>query len=265
MLPLYFTHLTGAFGLNVPEPVMREAYIMQPDVSPVVGWETGRASEPAFMDMNLHAVRSSTGVAHGMEYVHVARMACTRARGHGLRPPRVYGHAHAPALGTCMHTWTWQVRGDSTPSVCLYQFDLSDAMNPLGLLMAYAETFQSGSVTKKHVKPVISDFDTFTVGSKGMKYESVPEWQLDIVRWSLDQTALLLQTPNDKGWMQRWLDILKQAARDGFHPPLPTFGFGDPTSSMLISDVVDCTASCGAVRHGAECYNFYFPQDLDDE
>ena len=47
------------------------------------------------------------------------------------------------------------MRGNSTPSIVLYQFDLADALNPLGLLVAYAEYF---------VKPVVSDFDTFTVG-----------------------------------------------------------------------------------------------------
>ena len=29
--------------------------------------------------------------------------------------------------------------------------------------------------------------------------------------------------------------------------------------------MVKATASCGAVRHGAECFNFYFPQELDEE
>ena len=33
----------------------------------------------------------------------------------------------------------------------------------------------------------------------------------------------------------------------------------------MVAKVVDATISCGAVRHGAECFNFYFPQDLDDE
>ena len=60
---------------------------MRPDLTPAVGWETGRESEPAFLDMNLHA----------------------------LRDP------------------------NSAPSVVLYQFDKKDPMNPLGLLMAYAE------------------------------------------------------------------------------------------------------------------------------
>jgi len=33
----------------------------------------------------------------------------------------------------------------------------------------------------------------------------------------------------------------------------------------LIGDVVDVTSACGAVRHGAECFNFYFPQELDPD
>ena len=37
--------------------VIKEAYIMRPDISPVIGWETGEQLEPAFMDMNLHSVR----------------------------------------------------------------------------------------------------------------------------------------------------------------------------------------------------------------
>ena len=36
-----------------------EVYIMGPDLTPVVGWETGRDSEPAFLDMNRHALRGS--------------------------------------------------------------------------------------------------------------------------------------------------------------------------------------------------------------
>ena len=187
-----------AYGLDVPESVMREAYIMQPDLTPIIGWETGRASEPAFMDMNLHSVR-----------------------------------------------------GDSKPSVCVYQLDLDDPMNPSGLLVAYAEA---------EVKPVISDFDTFTVGSLGMEYNPVAPEQIELMHWSLNHAAELISSPTASGWMSRWLDVLKAEARKGFHPTLPKYGFGDPTSYALIGDVVGCTAACGAVRHGAECFNFYFPQ-----
>eukprot|EP00439_Symbiodinium_sp_Y106_P064366 s203_g10.t1 len=114
------------WGIDMPEPLMREAYIMQRDISPVMGWETGRRSEPAFMDMNLHAIR-----------------------------------------------------GKSDPQVVLYQNDESEVMNPRGLLIAYAEAF---------VKPVVSDFDTFTVGSMNMVYESLPAEQAELIKWLLTHT-----------------------------------------------------------------------------
>ena len=86
------------------------------------------------------------------------------------------------------------------------------------------------------------------------------------MHWTLDNTADLLSNPSHKGWMSRWLDVLKKSARRAstrWHGC--QYGFGDPTSYDLIGQVVDATASCGAVRHGAECFNFLFPQDLDDE
>ncbi|CAJ1429005.1 unnamed protein product, partial [Effrenium voratum] len=192
-----------SYGLDVPEPLMREVYIMRHDISPVLGWETGRDSEPAFMDMNLHAVRDK-----------------------------------------------------SLPEVVLFQHDATDPMNPLGLLIAYAESA---------VKPVVSDFDTFTVGSRGFSYSPIPEKQIELIHWSLKHTEELLQQPTAKGWTGRWLDVLKDEANKGFHPTIPKYGFGDETSCSLIDDVVTETSACGAVRHGAECFNFYFPQELDQE
>jgi hypothetical protein len=50
----------SVFGLDAPEAVVTETYIMRPDISPIVGWETGRASVPAFMNMNLHGVRENS-------------------------------------------------------------------------------------------------------------------------------------------------------------------------------------------------------------
>lgn len=98
-----------------------------------------------------------------------------------------------------------------------------------------------------------------------MRYDPIKDDQLELVKWSLDRTTELLETKATKGWMGRWLDVLKEWAAKGFHPDLPPYGFGDPTSYNLIDKVVGATASCGAVRHGAECFNFYFPQDLDEE
>ncbi|CAK0803197.1 unnamed protein product, partial [Prorocentrum cordatum] len=194
------------WGLDVPEPVMREAYIMRPDITFMVGWETGRASEPAFMDMNLHAIRDK-------------------------KPPRVV----------------------------LYQYDVEDPMNPQGLLIAYAEAC---------VKPVVSDFDTFTVGSKGMTYHCLAGGQAELSAWSLRNTLDILRSPSGEGWCGRWLDVLRQADEHILRKAeeeRPQYGYGDDVSYRLISEVVQATSDTGAVRHGAECFNFFFPQELDPD
>lgn len=48
---------TGIYGLDVPERLLWEAYVTRQDISPAPGMETGRASEPAFQDLNLQALR----------------------------------------------------------------------------------------------------------------------------------------------------------------------------------------------------------------
>ena len=53
------------------------------------------------------------------------------------------------------------------------------------------------------------------------------------------------------------------------HPKFPRFGFGDPISYSIMEEAANTLTSGntrnGAVRHGAECFNYYFPQDLDEE
>ena len=56
-----------------------------------------------------------------------------------------------------------------------------------------------------------------------------------------------------KSWNSRWLEVLSKENQRGFHPEIPAFGFGDPTSYRLIEEVVKATSISGAVRHGAEC------------
>ena len=204
-------HDVGAYGLDAPEKVIREVFIMQPDLSPVVGWETGRSSEPAFMDMNLRSSREK-----------------------------------------------------SLPSVCVMQWDLLDPLNSAGLLIAYEE--------QGKVLPVVSDFDTFTVGHTGpFEYkETISDTQADLIRWSLKHCEAILakqaQHPaKPVSWTQEWLQILTKEAYRGFKPKIPELGFGDPTSVELIRDMAHRTSECGAIRHGAECFNFYFPQELDEE
>jgi len=197
-------YIPTVFGLDVPATLVCEAYIMRPDLTPWVDWETGRPSEPAFMNMNLQAS---------------------------------YGGTH--------------------PEVVLYQYDEANPMNPRGLLVAYAEAA---------VKPVVSDFDALLVGSRGMLYEPLPRDQVEMMAWTLDKAEEILANRAEGSWTERWLEHIEGSKKDhDFHPVIPKYGFGDPTSTKLISKVIAHTAPCGAVRHGAECFNFYFPQEVDNE
>merc|ERR1719453_3046574 len=98
-------------------------------------------------------------------------------------------------------------------------------MNPHGLLIAYQEDY---------VKPVVSDFDTFTVGSRGMSYASLIPEQQNLAVWSLQRAEDILNSPSPSPWTSRWLEVLRDAHEEGFHPALPKYGFGDETSSKLI-------------------------------
>ena len=42
------------------------------------------------------------------------------------------------------------------------------------------------------MKPVVSDFDTFTVGSKGMDYSPLPDDQASIMSWCLKHTFTIV-------------------------------------------------------------------------
>ena len=196
----------AAWGIELAERLVMEAYVTRADISHPVGWETGRPSEPAYMDLNLQAVRDSASV-----------------------PPAV-----------------------------LWQYDTERPMNGRGLLLAYAEAGRA-------VLPVVSDFDAFTVGSRGVRYESLPEEQQQLLHWQIDNVAAVLDESSPSGWAQRWLGVLKREATRGFHPKPPRFGYGDPTSYSMMEKATERLVASGAVRHGAECFNFHFPQELDAE
>ncbi|OLQ03120.1 cAMP-dependent protein kinase regulatory subunit [Symbiodinium microadriaticum] len=190
-----------AFGARVPETLMRMVYIDKQDIQFQAGWETGRHSEPAFMDMNLHAVRDEK----------------------------------------------------SNPRVVLYQYDATNPMNPHGLLIAYAEEWTTPHSSKvvRTVKPVVSDFDTFTVGSKGMRYERLPPDQMELELWSLDRTREILNQPNSDSWTSRWLKVLSEAAKQGRRPEIPPL---EPSKVSIrgtehASDDADNARRVGANSH----------------
>lgn len=155
---------------------------------------------------------------------------------------------------------------EGSPQPVIFQnADRDDPMNPFEMLMAYEENGR--------VRPVVSDFDCFLVGTRRVEYNMpLPPEQVEVLKWCVQQIetivkAELTETRNGsvrdiKPWSVKWLEILKDSS---FHPDIPRFGFGDPVSYSIVENAVDRLNLTGAVRHGAECFNYYFPQDLDDE
>ena len=140
------------------------------------------------------------------------------------------------------------------PRPVIYQYDSistgGDPMNPLSLLMAYEEK------EFKRVLPVVSDFDCFLVGTRGVNYTvPIQDDQLEVMKWSLEQIEnIMSKPPQGKSWTGQWLDVLKKEARSGFHPTIPPLGFSDPKTCSIMENAIDRLSESGAVRHGAERY-----------
>ena len=164
-----------------------------------------------------------------------------------------------PSVPAFMDANLASTRGGGVPKTVVVQTDDDDPLNPVSLLVAYAEA---------RVLPVASDMDAFLFGSRGVAPEQLPRDQVPLVTWLLDtlEGALSEERGVDTDcWTTNWLAILKEEGRRGFHPTPPPYGWGDARTSAWVEKAVEATAACGAVRHGAECYNLYFPQELDDE
>ena len=113
----------------------------------------------------------------------------------------------------------------------------------------------------------VADFDCFLVGTEGVSFTSpLAPNQLEVLSWYVSEIEhLLSESKVGDSWTVRWLEVLKKAAREGRYPEMPRFGFGDPKSYSIMKSAVSCLSHSGAVRHGSECFNYYFPQDLDEE
>ncbi|KAL3902610.1 MAG: hypothetical protein SGPRY_011994 [Prymnesium sp.] len=128
------------------------------------------------------------------------------------------------------------------------------------------------------VKPVVSSFDPFTIGSRGVNYEPLGPEQFALMRWSLSTSQAILEQNNNntntissgnnsstihksetERWTMRWMDRVRHNALNGVLPKLPQ-RLGDPTSHRLLDDVIKATSEIGAVRRNAECFNFFVPQ-----
>jgi len=167
------------------------------------------------------------------------------------------GRPSEPAFQDMNFSCIRKYKGKGPRAVVLQTLE-DKALSPKSLVVAYEEY---GSVT-----PVLSDFDCFLVGTRQVDYVTpLSKDQVDLVKWLLTQIETILDSPiTSKSWTSRWLEVLKESATKGFYPEMPEFGFGDPKSYAIMEGVVSRLQGCGAVRHGAECFNYFFPQELDE-
>lgn len=202
----------NCFGIDIPERLFWEAYIMQGKCIRKNGsdMETGRDSIPEFFYLN---------------------MKCTRNKN---KEPKAV-------------VWQWRDTPDSDP------------LDPMTLLVAYEEN--------NSVIPVVSDFDPFLIGTRGVEFnEQLDPGQVEIMKWSVNEIQNILeQKGNGISWTENWLNVLENSSDKGQLPSMPQYGYGDPVSISMIESTVKFLKKSGAVRHGAECFNYYFPQEVDDE
>mmetsp|Transcript_41451 Transcript_41451/g.86956 ORF Transcript_41451/g.86956 Transcript_41451/m.86956 type:complete len:1059 (-) Transcript_41451:124-3300(-) len=236
----------GIYGLDIPEKLFWESYIVPNDITRPKGskFDTGRSSMPEFQQMNNETLRNwydpSNDYSDDSEggSVDEGGSECADA---DADPRPVLWHGGCGKIGE-------EPPEDSNP------------MCPLGLLMAYEENDK--------VTPVVSDFDCFLVGTRRVEYNKpFGTQELATLSCCVEEIKGILSTPREgSDWTTRWLEVKKKHADKGdtIHQ-MPKFGYADPRSYGMMTGAVRRMKSNGAVRHGPECFNYGFPQELDDK
>ena len=218
----------GVYGLLVPEKLFWEGFVVQHTITREENseYDFGRPSMPEFQKMNLDTFRT--------DYALRQKWGGLGKNSNDPRP--VLWHAGCGKVG------------QPPPS----NFDAScNPLSPQDLLIAYEE---NGKVT-----PVVSDFDCFLLGTRGVKYrEALGENELTMLNWCVDEIRGILETPDDgAGWTQRWLSVKKrQLKKEGGTKPMPKFGYADPRSYAIMRGAVNRLSGNGSVRHGPECCEY---------
>ena len=114
-------------------------------------------------------------------------------------------------------------------------------MMPQTLLMAYEE--------HNTVKPVVSDFDCFLLGTRGVRFHNpLPDEQVKMVHHMVDDIEKILKDCSEgksTNWTAGWLNEMK---RHTTHVKMPKYGFGDPKSYAIMKYAVHRLEEFGAVR-----------------
>jgi len=221
----------GVYGLDICEKVFWEGYVVANDITCTKGsrYDTGRPSMPEFQQMNVETLRNWSGKPNASSGNVFSD--------EGPDPRPVLWHGDCGRLGE-------EAPAEYNP------------MCPLGLLMAYEE--------KMKVIPVVSDFDCFLLGTRGVHYrEPLGAQEIAMMSMCVDDIEGILDTPKEGNWTQRWLEVKKKHAMSKDESPthvMPRFGYADPRSYKIMTGAVKRLESNGAVRHGPECFNYGFPQ-----
>mmetsp|Transcript_18044 Transcript_18044/g.27280 ORF Transcript_18044/g.27280 Transcript_18044/m.27280 type:complete len:848 (-) Transcript_18044:86-2629(-) len=232
------------FGIDVSERVFYEACVLRQDIRREGDMVTGRPSEPNFQSMNFDSVRLSSVSSNREEDTTTT---------------------------------------SSQPRSVVLQTDDTEPLRPQTLVVAYEEN----SV----VQPCVSDFDCFIVGTRGIVYdEKLADDQVEVMKWMTRSIETILEKSsssqnnnnnnddddnddnrnrNIKSWSSHWFDILNNSneKKKKTQKQMPRFGYGDPKSYQVMEGAVARSVHNrhGAVRHGAECFNYSFPQEIDDK
>eukprot|EP00980_Cylindrotheca_fusiformis_P005136 scaffold1088_cov90-Cylindrotheca_fusiformis.AAC.1 len=226
---------TGKYGIEVGQRLFWYAVVVSQDITrtddlSTDGTATGRASSPAFQDANMDTLKKATKYASTIYNNHNHRGATTTTT-------------------------------TSAPVAVLLQYDKDHSMRPQTLVVAYEENGQ--------VIPVVSDFDCFLLGWRREALWlgcNLPRDQEDLMMWCVDKIEEVLSDCHlsSDPWTVRWLEVKKEAHKAGINFDSPPYGYGDPKSYGIMEKAAQRLKDTGAVRHGSECFNYGFPQEIDE-
>ena len=120
-----------------------------------------------------------------------------------------------------------------------------DPLCPFSLLMAYEEDY--GTFSK--VTPVVSDFDCFLLGTRGVDFhEPLEKQEHSMLNLCVDEIEDILSNPKEQvSWTKRWLEVKKKELRiDSNFQEIPKFGYADPRSYTMMKGTafLNCSMSC---------------------
>lgn len=237
-----------AFGVEMPARLLWEVYVARQDISHAAGGfgETGRESEPGLMDLNVQAVTNQNVTPKAVLWQYDSK-----------RPlnPRGLLMAHEEdKLRPVASDIDCLLLGSRH---CSYQPIAAEQLEQIDWMLLRIDGVLSEVTPARRVVPP----DPTPLTERAFTFASPSSLRLRH-RLTASRYDSRRRQPKPDGWMHRWLDSMKVAALTTASDKLdtPRFGFGDPTSNAIVEEAVKALHATGAIRHGAECFNYHFPQ-----